>query len=564
MAGSQAAAAAAAGADMARVRIRLNGHAEPNESFIAETRAALRTLHAAGLRVLAVLDGDLTVAPDGMGAFADEPPEARALAWAEEMTANAARLAGALGEEVAAWEILPLPNRGNGARIAPGRWAALLTEVAAAVRGEAPGATIVSGCLLSTDTDDGVDYLTAAYQAAVGGGLWRPSDGAPFDALGVALGVMADGGPSEPAVAAVLAERPRRLWRVMERFEGTEGATRRGVYVTGLAWDAERIGADLQARNVWTALNTLTSDPIVRMVIWTGLTDANPHAEGATGLYRGEGTAPADRRWAWTAFNDFALYARQISPAASAASLLAVQAAGEVAAVTVQAPVVEDEASATQTVAAEGAAPMIQEMSVGGIAPGAGTMPPGINVPALDAALAEDGASPELEAEPAEATPAPDIALEVDVAPTVPETVADGSPGLPETVVFRIPDASDVLRAQGLDGVRLAAALEAVKLKYGGHEWLPPGEYRVVIRPAEAPEAVAPRYTNQQVISALYRAGGGTWDLFERTGLRLSELAAQRASSYTGPAVAAMAALSEDEQAAVARELAALTGESAG
>jgi hypothetical protein len=61
------------------------------------------------------------------------------------------------------------------------------------------------------------------------------------------------------------------------------------------------------------------------------------------------------------------------------------------------------------------------------------------------------------------------------------------------------------------------------------------------------------------MISALYRAAGGGWGLFERTGLLLSELAAHRNEPYGGPAPDEMDGLTEPERAAVSQELAAIT-----
>ncbi len=132
-------------------------------------------------------------------------------------------------------------------------------------------------------------------------------------------------------------------------------------------------------------------------------------------------------------------------------------------------------------------------------------------------------------------------------------------PGDAEVVDFRIPDAAEVLRAAGIDGARLAAVLDAVRQKYGDPAWLPAGDYHVSLRPpTPAPAAPPAAYTNQQIISALYRAGGGTWDVFERSGLKLGDMAARRTQAYAGPAVADMAGLSLDERDVVAHELAAL------
>jgi len=317
-AGARASAAAAAGAGIARVRFPLGDRAQPDEAFLHTAQSAVAALRRAGLQVLAVVDGSLTVAPEGMGAFAEHPPEALARAWREELTANAGVLAEAIGEQVCAWEVLVAPNVGSPPRIAAVRWAELLADVVVSIRAATAQATIVSGGLVSNESDDGVDYLRQVYRTAEEAGLWSPA-APPFDRLGLRLNLYPDGGHSEEAVGAALIERTHRLWRVLEQIEGTDSATRRGVFVTGLLWDAARTGEEVQARNVWTAFNTLSADPIVHGIIWTGLTDGPTLASG---LYHGTGLEAESRRPAWQAFNDFALYARQISPAPSTEALL--------------------------------------------------------------------------------------------------------------------------------------------------------------------------------------------------------------------------------------------------
>lgn len=723
-----AATARETGAAMVRVRFALGGWTEPDDGFIAAARSAIVAVRAAGLQVLGVIDSDLTVAPEGMGAFAAGPQGALAVAWASEMSENAARVSAALADLVDVWEVLPDPNRGDPPRIAPDRWAALVAEVAARVRQAAPGAVVVSGGLVSDDADDAVDYLTAALRAAAEARLWAPG-ALPIDGLGIRLGVLGDGGTSGDMVAAIVAERARRLWRVLERFEGTAAAEACGIYVTGIGWDAAKVGEDIQARNVWAALNALTSDAKVYTVIWQGLVDAP--AGGAMGLFRGTSTAPMDRRWAWNAFSDFAAYARQITPAAGAEALLAgvdtaahVEPPSRVPAPAEPEPVEPgwsepaalvhpaaepggpeldvNEAPVDVAAAAPGVvAPVASEMAMadgdfdspGWTETGADELEAGeveistVEIAAVDAEptwvepvaatpeTVEAGAEPAwdepaaaaseavepvaVEPEPidAEASWVEPVAEEseaVDVEPmwdepvaaeseavdaepvwvepvavepetvhaeaswvetpigasTAPTTIEPpvaeapaGAPvapatvepaagidaaahvepppagpalGLPaaalapvlptaqppedtEVVDFRIPDAAEVLRAAGIDGARLAAVLDAVRQKYGDPAWLPAGDYHVSLRPsAPAPAAPPAAYTNQQVISALYRAGGGTWDVFERSGLKLGDMAARRTQAYAGPAVADMAGLSPDERDVVAHELAAL------
>lgn len=466
-AGQHSATVGSAGSSWVRVRFALRDRTGLDEGFLNSARAAVDALRAQGVRVLAVVDSDLTVAAGGAGAFAEPPLEPLASAWTTEFTGNVARLADALGAQVAAWEVLPAPNAGLPQRIAPGRWAALLSAVAVAIREHLPEAMIVSGGLVSDESDDGVEYLRAACAAAAESGLWR-AEALPIDALGLQLALFPDGGPSAETVAAALGERTRRLWRVLESVEGTERATQHGVLVTGVGWDSARCGTEVQARNLWTALDTLTSDPLVHAVIWTSLLDS---IAAATGLYDGADLSTAGERPAWRAFNDFAQYARQISPAAA---LMA------------------------------------------DVGP---ALPAGVGAVAVAAAVAS----------------------------------VEPPPGGDE-IVFRIPDAAEVLSTRGLEGAHLEAALAAVINKYGGYEWLPPGEYRITL-PRDEPPAAPANYTNQQVISALYRAGDGTWSLFERSGLVLGELASRRNDPFAGPALESLGALTEAERQAVLREL---------
>lgn len=486
LAGELAAEAAAAGARIARVRIALHSRPTVDEALLDTASDAIGALRSAGLGVVAVIDGDLTVAPGGAGAFDPAAPDALAAAWTDELADNAARLAHRLGSAVSAWEILPAPNVGSTARIAPSRWAAMLASVAAAVR-PAGNATILAGALVSDEQDDGVAYLHEAYRAGGEDGAW-PDGTPPFDGLSIRLAVLPDGGASGDDVSAVLAERTRRLWRVVENLEGTEEAMRRGIYVTGVGWSADRCGEDVQGRNAWTALDTLTSDPVVRAVIWAGLLD---DPEGAFGLFRGASAAEETRRPAWRAFKDFSLYAQQIGAA------------------------------------------------------------PSILVPGLEGQPAEEAPPP------APAAPEPDGAIEPE-----PEAVPTPALGTERTVTFRIPDAAALLAAQGLSGPELEAALAAVVAKYGGYEWLPPGEYSVTVPAEPGGRGAESPITNQQVISALYRAGGGTWAVLDKSGLLLSELASKRDEAYSGPAIEELGTLSEEELAAFEREMRIVRSES--
>ena len=88
-------AAAELGPDMVRQRFGLEGHVEPDADHLADASQAVDALRERGLRVLAVIDSDLTVAPEGMGAFLDRPPGPLARAWTDEIVSNAGRLARA-------------------------------------------------------------------------------------------------------------------------------------------------------------------------------------------------------------------------------------------------------------------------------------------------------------------------------------------------------------------------------------------------------------------------------------------------------------------------------------
>ncbi len=519
----RASAAAELGAHIVRLSFPLRKLAQPNSGYFETAARTTHLLSSAGFDVLAVVDGKLTVAPDGMGTFAESPPEELARVWTAELTSNTRELASAIFGAVSSWEILPEPNAGTPPRIAPLRWATLLAQVSAVVRSVDPSATVVAGGLESDESDDGADYLRRVLRAALEAEVWQPSD-PPFDILGLRLRVLPDGGPSEDTVAAALAERTRRVVRVVDSFQPSSSLK---VMVTGISWDADRVGEDIQARNAWTALNTLTSNPTVVGVVWSGLVD---EPTSACGLFRSEAMADDDRRASWQAFSDFTAYARQITPT-GVESLLAQSAAAtdaEDAAVAQGPTIAEDTAPARGPTAAEDA--VVAQSPTG----------------AEDAAVAQSPTGGELASEPG-------VPGSADMAE--PEEEATEPPESEQTkiITFRLPDAREVLRSQGLSGATLERALEAVEAKYGDSGWLPAGEYSVETPLEDTPEPDA-IYSNQQVLTALYRAGGASWDLFERTGLRLSEMTSQRDEPYSGPAIDSLG-LEPGEIEAVLREL---------
>ncbi len=733
-AAERTAAAAELGARVARLRFGLGGAAEMGPSFLATAREAVARLAEKGLKVLAVIDSDLTVAPDGMGAFVDRPQGPLARAWVEEMLGNAVDLARALSGSVEAWELLPLPNAGGTPRIHPVRWAALLEGLSAAIRDADPQARIVSGALLSDDRDDGAAYLDAALEAA--------GNRLPGDVLGLSLSIMAGGSPSEAILAAGLRDRVERLTQVLDR-RGGDGAPI-DLWVTSVGWDAQVVGEVNQATNTWTALSALSGHPRVIGVIWCGLTDDNPNAGGmASGLYQGSTALANQRRPAGNAFRDFSTYARQISMPAAAAALLRDEepasppaaepvaatpemgdavASGATSAVKPepQRPDRVDDSGGWTTAGVAGAAalaalgPLSEQDRQQATeatplpweereptAPPAEAPEPAADMPASEASLVEVPAV-DMPVDEAPVVEAPVVAPSVDEAPLVEAPAA--APSAPVTAPaaplgsgplhFHIPNAREVLEAQGFSGDRLDAILEAVRRRYGSYQWLPAGDYHVDLeaeeRAAEAPVAVVempvvevpvpvvevpvpvvetpavvietpaaeapaavvetpvveapaavveapaavietpvveapvvetpaavidtpaaeapvavveppaiedvaavveapvietpappvvpaipsfaptpalapvaplappprPAITNQMMISALYRAGGGAWGLFDRAGLSLRDLAARRTQPYSGPPVSAMAGLSTDEQEAVQRELA--------
>ena len=687
-AAERAAAAAEIGARVVRLRFGLGGAAELGPSFLATAREAVASLAEKGLRVLAVIDSDLTVAPDGMGAFADRPQGPLARAWVEEMLGNTDALARALVGSVEAWELLPQPNAGSTPRIHPVRWVALLEGLSAVIRAADPQARIVTGALLSDDRDDGADYLDAAL-AAVDHQL-------PGDLLGLRLSIMAGGSPSEAILAAGLRDRVDRLTAVLDRHAGSraDAGPAMDLWVTSAGWDAQAVGEVNQASNAWTALSALSGHPRVIGVIWCGLTDDNPNSGGmASGLYQGSTALGDQRRPAGNAFRDFSTYARQISmPAAAAAILRDEEPARPPAAAEPAAAIPVDSADitgATSALELEPQRPDRVEDSGGwttaGVAGAAAlatlgplsdqdrqqgtevtplpweegrpTVPADeaseseAHVPVMAAPMLE---TPELETPVVEMplVETPVIETPVIQAPAI-EIPRVTTPADSGTLHFHIPNAREVLEGQGFSGDRLDAILEAVRRRYGSYQWLPAGDYNIDLSPeqsdaeeplvrveppvvetpvfeapaveapaayvdeplreapdliveespVEAPAAhveepvseapafaepaapieapalapydpapvapapvtappvavppVPPRsaITNQMIISALYRAGGGAWGLFDRAGLSLRDLAARRTQPYSGPPLSAMDGLTADEQEAVQREL---------
>ena len=554
-------AAREAGARLVRARFALGDRAIADEGFLSEAAAFAAAAEELGLRVLGVIDGNLTVAPGGAGAFAEEAPDGIVDAWSEELGANASRLVGAVRGRVTAWEVLPAPNAGSPHRIAPGRWAALVARVAERVRQVDPGAALIAGGLVSDEDDDGVDYLHAAFRAGVDSGAWLPG-AVPFDAPAIRLDVLPDGGLTEDDVSAVLSERTRRLWRVLENLLGAEEAARRGILVTGVSWDAGRCGEDLQGRNTWTALDTLTADPVVRAAVWSALVDGPGHARG---LHRGDAATTDRRRPAWRAFHDFTLYAAQISPAPAVFAF----GAGPIALTEPPQPFEPPAPPEAVEPWPPVAAPQPPEPSQP-FEPPAPPEPPEAVEPWPPVAAPQPPEA--VEPWPPVAAPAPPEPSQPVEAPEPPEPSQPFDPPEPpeppeaveepheRTIAFRIPDAAAVLTEQGLTDAELQSALAAVVAKYGGYEWLPPGDYAVTV-PLQPQAPPPPAYTNQQIISALYRAGGGTWAVLDKSGLLLSDLAARREQPYAGPPLENLSALSDDELARVRDALQSLSRE---
>jgi hypothetical protein len=541
-AGERASAAASVGARLVRVRIALAGRTFLDAAFLDSVRASVAALRAQGLAVLAVVDSDLTVAPEGAGAFADRPLDMLARAWVEEMLANTTALAAAIGQEVDWWEVLPRPNLGAPARIAPARWADLAMKVAQAIRKAAPEARVISGGLISDEQDDGVDYLRAVFRAADATHLW-PIGSAPFEAIGLELGILPDGGAAEDYVGAAVRERVQRLWRVMEQAEGTAAAAARGLFITGVGWDATRAGEAVQARNLWTALDTLTTDGVVHGVVWSGLVDG---PDDHVGLYRADTLDGASRRPAWQAFSDFVRYLQQISPA-PAAGWLGEAALDEAPAPADSEPEVHPAPAIGLAAVALAAEPEVFPEPVP--PEGADAVDSPSHLPAIITAAAALAAEPEGQDKPV-SEPEPVI---------IPGTTAAEVPT--QYITIRVPSAEELLRAQGLAGAALTAALAALTAEFGDLTRLAPGEYRIAPSADLAPPASAPAAcSNQQVISALYRAAGGNWALFERSGLVLSELAARRNEPYAGPAIDTLTDLTPDERRAVSAELDRILG----
>lgn len=600
-AAERAAPAARAGARLARVRLALGARPFLDSQFLDAARREVAQIRAAGLAVLAVVDSDLTVAPEGAGAFADQPYDMLARAWVDEMVTNAGALAAVLGPDVTLWELLPTPNAGlQPPRVAPVRWAELVARLAQAIRSAAPEAKIVTGGLLSDEADDGVDYLRMAMTAGAGTGTW-PAGVPPVDYVGLALHILPDGGSSEDAVAGAVRDRLDRLWRALVQTAGGQEDGLPRLFVTQLGWDAARCGETVQSRNVWTALDTLSTSPAVAGLVWTQLQD---EGAGKFGLYRADGLSLADQRPSGQAYADFMQYLRQISappaldwlaepdssaeeetavdlpepevyPAPPAHDETVTRLAALAAAANLPEPEVfpPPEAIPEAEMMADVAEPPVEapeEAAIEHPVAAAATV-----VAALDALTRQDAAEPV--DEPADGGPEPEVfppnpvpyvAAGLVAAATVAAGADEDVAPEPAEVVFRIPSAEEVLRAQGLDGELLALALAALAAQHGDPATLGPGEYRVSLLAEPIPEAEAtpdaaaapaPAHlecTNQQMISALYRAAGGSWVLFERTGLVLSDLAARRNEPYTGADPADLPDLSAEEQQAVSAELA--------
>ncbi len=121
-------------------------------------------------------------------------------------------------------------------------------------------------------------------------------------------------------------------------------------------------------------------------------------------------------------------------------------------------------------------------------------------------------------------------------------------------IVVRIPTARDQLVALGLPEEDVQRGLALLAQARGPVEQLVPGEYAIEL-PVEAPPE---RYTNQQVITAIYRAaeavGEDGWALLSRAGL--THLVQDRHAPYEGLPIAELPGLTPEEKARVLADLA--------
>jgi hypothetical protein len=415
------------------VRIALGGLHEPSAEFLEDSAAELAALRAAGLAVILVAGTDMTVAPTGLGAFADPPEGPLATAWEDEWRSNLEAVARALAPHVVVWELLPRPDQLD-AFMAPSRWLALVAAGAHAVRSADASATVVPGVLRA----DG-----EAEPGATLGGALTPHGAELWHEAGLA-GMSLDlyVGPERSEREADVIAEVRRIADNARALATERLLESVALCVVSVSWTCADLSEELQARNLWAAFNTLSAEPAVGTIVWRGLVDS---PGDTSGLFRGASLTAQDQRPAWAAFNDFALYATQIAP------------------------------------------------------------------------------------------------------PAYMFAADDTTAG--ETIHFHVPSLAEILKSQGLHGRRLDAALAAARA-LGDNPV--PGDYQV-----ELPIGLesGPEYTNQDVISAFYRAGGGTWELLEKSGLTLSDLATDRNAPYVGVPVDSLNALDQNERDRVLGEL---------
>jgi len=116
-----------------------------------------------------------------------------------------------------------------------------------------------------------------------------------------------------------------------------------------------------------------------------------------------------------------------------------------------------------------------------------------------------------------------------------------------QLITFRIPTASSLLEAQGLNSETIAAIHKLIAVKYGPLELLVPGDYTVSLPPNPIPP-LQPTYINQEIINAFWIAGAKSWVLLNKAGLDLALLASDRQGTYTGPAVDDLPNLTDQER----------------
>jgi aryl-phospho-beta-D-glucosidase BglC (GH1 family) len=196
-----------------------------------------------------------------------------------------------------AWTSSPTPGTFTGGSfIYPSNFAWLLTRCYQAVKAANATATVISGGLLSQDTDSGSAYLSSTYDMGAKDAGWI-AGATPFDGVGQHLYI----DPSSTTSANTVSAPLETLRRTYLAYEGTR--TNKLTYVTEVGWSTASVSAAVQALNLQTAYTTFQKTRYIGRAYWLSVQDV-PEA----GLFYGLVDTNGVQKPAFAAYQQYATY----------------------------------------------------------------------------------------------------------------------------------------------------------------------------------------------------------------------------------------------------------------